>query len=169
MAFGALLGAINGLLVTVAKVPALVITLGTLYVYRGLNNAWAGGKQYFAGDRPDDFGALSVDTVLGFPIITLLAIVVVVAVAVVHGRHPSGPRPVRDRIGSRRGDRSSASRSSSASSSPSWPTALLAGLAGVLYASRFNSVGATTGTGMELTWWLRPSSAAWRSSAAADR
>ena len=27
----------------------------------------------------------------------------------------------------------------------------LAGLAGVLYASRFNSVGATTGTGMELT------------------
>ncbi|WP_255424295.1 ABC transporter permease [Pengzhenrongella frigida] len=59
MALGAALGAINGLLVTAAKVPALVITLGTLYIYRGLNNAWAGGKQYFADDRPAAFGALS--------------------------------------------------------------------------------------------------------------
>ena len=32
---GALLGALNGLLVTQAKVPAMVITLGTLYVFRG--------------------------------------------------------------------------------------------------------------------------------------
>ena len=62
IALGAALGAINGLLVSVAKVPALVITLGTLYIYRGINNAWAGGKQYFAGDRPESFGALSVDT-----------------------------------------------------------------------------------------------------------
>ena len=35
MVFGGLLGAVNGLLVSVAKVPALVITLGTLYIYRG--------------------------------------------------------------------------------------------------------------------------------------
>ena len=168
LAFGALLGAINGLLVTVAKVPALVITLGTLYVFRGLNNAWAGGKQYFAGDRPDAFGALSVDTVLGFPIITLLAIVVVVVVAV----YMAGTRPGRDlyAIGS---DPDAAKLFgipvAAACSSPSWPTALLAGLAGVLYASRFNSVGATTGTGMELTWWQPPSSVASPSSAAAAR
>ncbi|HEX8510722.1 MAG TPA: hypothetical protein VF635_14640, partial [Propionibacteriaceae bacterium] len=49
---------------------------GTLYIYRGLNNAWAGGKQYFAGDRPDAFGELSVNTVLGVPIITLIALVI---------------------------------------------------------------------------------------------
>lgn len=149
MAFGALLGAFNGMLVTVAKVPALVITLGTLYVFRGLNNAWAGGKQYFAGDRPEAFGALSVDTVLGFPIITLLAIAVVVAVAV----YMSGTRPGRDlyAIGS---DPDAATVFGIKVSKRVFLAFLangaLAGLAGVLYASRFNSVGATTGAGMEL-------------------
>ncbi|WP_226761505.1 ABC transporter permease, partial [Arthrobacter sp. SO3] len=150
MAFGALLGAINGLLVTAAKVPALVITLGTLYVFRGLNNAWAGGKQYFAGDRPDAFGALSVNTVLGFPIITLLAILVVIAVAI----YMAGTRPGRDlyAIGS---DPDAATafgiKVSKRVLLAFLANGALAGLAGVLYASRFNSVGATTGTGMELT------------------
>ena len=150
MAFGALLGAINGALVTVAKVPALVITLGTLYVFRGLNNAWAGGKQFFAGDRPEEFGALSVNTFLGFPVITLLAIVVVIAVAV----YMSGTRPGRDlyAIGS---DPDAATAFGIKVSKRVFLAFLangaLAGLAGVLYASRFNSVGATTGTGMELT------------------
>ncbi len=150
MAFGALLGAVNGALVTLAKVPALVITLGTLYVYRGLNNAWAGGKQYFAGDRPEEFGALSVNTFLGFPVITLLAIVVVIAVAV----YMSGTRPGRDlyAIGS---DPDAATAFGIKVSKRVFLAFLangaLAGLAGVLYASRFNSVGATTGTGMELT------------------
>ena len=150
MAFGALLGAVNGALVTLAKVPALVITLGTLYVYRGLNNAWAGGKQYFAGDRPEEFGALSVNTFLGFPVITLLAIVVVTAVAI----YMSGTRPGRDlyAIGS---DPDAATAFGIKVSKRVFLAFLangaLAGLAGVLYASRFNSVGATTGTGMELT------------------
>jgi len=150
MLLGGLLGTINGLLVTVAKVPALVITLGTLYIYRGLNNAWAGGTQYFAGDRPEAFGSLSVDTVLGFPLITLIAIVVVILVAV----HLAGTRPGRDlyAIGS----------DPEAARVFGIPVArrvllaflangVLAGLAGVLYASRFNSVGATTGTGLELS------------------
>ncbi|MFC5929954.1 ABC transporter permease [Cryobacterium melibiosiphilum] len=149
MALGALLGAINGLLVTVAKVPALVITLGTLYIYRGLNNAWAGGTQYFAGDRPDAFGALSVDTVAGFPLITLIALLVVAVVAI----YMVGTRPGRDlyAIGS----------DPDAAKLFGIPVArrvflafltngVLAGIAGVLYASRFNSVGATTGTGLEL-------------------
>lgn len=149
MVLGAVLGAINGALVTIAKVPALVITLGTLYIYRGVNNAWAGGKQYFAGDRPDAFGNLSVDTILGFPVITLVAIVVVVAVAI----YMSGARSGRDlyAIGS----------DPEAAKLFGIPVArrvflafltngVLAGLAGVLYASRFNSVGATTGSGMEL-------------------
>lgn len=146
---GGVLGALNGLLVTVAKVPALVITLGTLYIYRGLNNLWAGGTQYFAGDRPAAFGALSVDTVLGIPLITLLAVVVVAGVAVVMSRLRAG----RDlyAIGS---DPDAASvfgipivrRVMTAFVA----NGMLVGLAGVLYASRFNSVGATTGSGLEL-------------------
>ncbi|MDQ0736404.1 ABC transporter permease [Arthrobacter agilis] len=149
MLFGAVLGALNGLLITIAKVPALVITLGTLYIFRGINNAWAGGTQYFAGDRPEAFGNLSVDTVLGFPVITLIAVVVVAIVAV----YMMGTRPGRDlyAIGS----------DPDAAGLFGIPVTrrvllafvvngLLAGLAGVLYASRFNSVGATTGSGLEL-------------------
>jgi rhamnose transport system permease protein len=147
--FGALLGVVNGLLVTVAGVPALVITLGTLYVYRGINNWWAGGTQYFADDRPEAFGNLAVDTVLGFPIITLIAILVVALIAVVL----AGTRAGRDlyAIGS---DPDAAVlfgiQVRKCVLMAFLANGMLAGLAGVLYAARFNSVGATTGTGMEL-------------------
>jgi rhamnose transport system permease protein len=149
LVFGAVLGAINGLLVTLARVPALVITLGTLYIYRGLNNAWAGGTQYFAGDRPAEFGALSVDTILGFPLITLVAVLVVAVVAIVM----AGTRAGRDlyAIGS---DPDAAKLFGIPVGRRVFiafaVNGVLAGLAGVLYASRFNSVGATTGTGLEL-------------------
>ena len=147
--FGGLLGAVNGLLVSVAKVPALVITLGTLYIYRGLNNAWAGGKQYFAGDRPDAFGELSVNSVLGVPIITLIALVILIGVAV----YMAGARSGRDlyAIGS---DPDAALLFGIPVSRRIFTVFLangmLTGLAGVLYASRFNSVGATTGSSLEL-------------------
>lgn len=149
LAFGAALGAVNGLLVAVAKVPALVITLGTMYIFRGINNLRAGGTQYFAGDRPQAFGELAVNTVAGIPIITLLAIAVIAVVAVYLG----GARRGRDlyAIGSE----------PQAAVLYGIPVTrrvfaafvangLLAGLAGVLYAARFNSVGATTGSGIEL-------------------
>jgi rhamnose transport system permease protein len=149
MVFGSLLGAINGFLVTAAKVPALVITLGTMYIYRGILTSWAGSKQYFSGDNPPEFGALSVDRFFGIPIITLVALVVVIAVGIfMHavrsgrdlyaiGSDPDAARlfgiPVSRRV-------LAAFIASGA----------LTGLAGVLYTSRYNSVGALTGTGLEL-------------------
>ena len=146
---GTVLGAVNGLLVTAAGVPALVITLGTLYIYRGINNAWAGGKEYFSGDRPVEFGNLSVDTVLGFPIITLIALIVLIVIAIAL----AGTRAGRDfyAIGS---DPDAAKLFGIPLKRRVFTAFVingaLAGLGGVLYASRFSSVGATTGTGMEL-------------------
>lgn len=149
MLLGGVLGAVNGLLVTVAKVPALVITLGTLYIYRGLNNAWAGGTQYFAGDRPAAFSDLSTETIFGFPLITLIAILVVVTVAVVL----AFTRPGRDLYAI--GSEPDAARLFGIPVTRRVLLAfiasgVLAGLAGILYTSRFNAVGATTGTGLEL-------------------
>lgn len=149
MVLGALLGAINGMLVTAAGVPALVITLGTLYIFRGINNFWAGGKEYFSGDRPEAFGNLSVDTFLGIPIITLLGIAVVVTLALILSK----TRPGRDlyAIGS---DPDAARLLGIKTGNRVFVAFIvngfLAGLVGVIYASRFSSVGATTGTGMEL-------------------
>ncbi|GAB2845840.1 ABC transporter permease [Microbacterium insulae] len=149
IAIGGVLGALNGLLVTIAGVPSLVITLGTLYIYRGINNAWAGGKEYFSGDRPAEFGNLSIDTILGFPIITLIAIVVIAFLAIALGFTRKG----RDLYAI--GSDPDAARLFGIPVTSRVFTAfavngILAGLAGVLYTSRFSSVGATTGTGMEL-------------------
>ncbi|MBI5161507.1 MAG: ABC transporter permease [Micrococcales bacterium] len=149
IAFGGILGAINGLLVTIARVPALVITLGTLYIYRGINNAWAGSTQYFAGDNPAGFSDLAVAAVGSIPLISLGALAVVVLGGIYLAMFRSG----RDlyAIGS----------DPDAAELYGIPvtrrvigafvaSGALAGLAGVLYASRFNSVGADTGTGFEL-------------------
>ena len=57
----------TALLVTFAKVPALVITLGTLYVYRGINIAWAGGDAVLRRRLPRGVRRLSVDTVARHP------------------------------------------------------------------------------------------------------
>ncbi len=59
---GALLGAVNGLLVGFGKVPSLVITLGTLYIYRGAVLSWAGSNRINASDLPDSFGNLGTQT-----------------------------------------------------------------------------------------------------------
>src|SRR5689334_17094667 len=42
IAIGALCGVVNGAITTVVRVPSLVVTLGTLYVIRGIVAAWAG-------------------------------------------------------------------------------------------------------------------------------
>lgn len=144
-----MLGAINGTLVAAARVPAMVITLGTLYVYRGINNAWAGSTQYFAGDRPQAFGDLSVTTILGLPVITIIAIIVIAAVAL-YQRYARAGRDLYA-IGSDPG--AAVVLGIPVARRVFWvfvANGALVGLAGVLYASRFNSVGATTGTGMEL-------------------
>ncbi|MEO8261588.1 MAG: ABC transporter permease [Pseudolysinimonas sp.] len=149
IAMGGLLGAVNGALVASVRVPALVITLGTLYIYRGINNAWAGGKEYFSGDRPKAFGNLSVDTFFGLPIITMLAIGVIIVLGILL----AGTRTGRDLYAI--GSDPDAARVFGIPVGRRVFLAfvingLLAGLGGVLYASRFSSVGATTGTGLEL-------------------
>ena len=41
-------GVLNGLVITRGAVPAIVVTLGTLSIYRGIVSMWAGGHQISA-------------------------------------------------------------------------------------------------------------------------
>ena len=76
MLAGAGLGLINGLLVALGRVPALVITLGTLYIYRGVVLSWAGSDRINASDMPNDFLSLGTKTILTIPVLTIIALVV---------------------------------------------------------------------------------------------
>lgn len=146
---GALCGAVNGALVAVARVPALVITLGTLYVFRGLDHSWAKGRQVNASDLPRDFLRLGTSTVLGVPVPALVAVAVVLVVGFALRSYRSGRELYA--IGSE----PVAARLSGIPVGRRVFTAFVvcgasAGLAGVLYAARFGTVDATTGTGIEL-------------------
>src|SRR5690606_31202902 len=59
----------------------LVVTLGTLYVYRGIALTWAGSDRIDAGDMPRTFLRLGTQQVLGVPVLTVVAAVVLAAVA----------------------------------------------------------------------------------------
>ena len=79
LGIGVLCGVVNGLIVTVARVPSLVVTLGTLYMIRGIDGAWAGGNQVNASMLPDSFNKIGYETVLGIPYLGWVAIIAVVA------------------------------------------------------------------------------------------
>ena len=60
--------------------PALVVTLGTLYIFRGLAFLWTDGRQVNAETLPDAFLNLGTDSILGVPFLVLIALVVIVIV-----------------------------------------------------------------------------------------
>src|SRR3954467_10427353 len=64
MLLGAGCGVLNGVLVTFGRVPALVVTLGTLYAFRGVAFLWTNGRQVNAETLPDPFLNLGTGSVL---------------------------------------------------------------------------------------------------------
>lgn len=147
--FGALLGLVNGALVAYAKVPAMVITLGTLYAYRGINVMWAGSTRVNASDMPKDFLAIGTGQVLSIPILAIVAIIVL-AIAAWYMRNTRGGREYYA-IGS---DPAAAElyglKVTRRVITAFVLSGALAGLAGVFYAARYGSVSSQAGAGWEL-------------------
>lgn len=78
IAIGAVLGSINGVIVAWLRVPAIITTLGTLYVYRGLTFIVSGGHQIDPNDIPPALIRLTQTSPLGrnFPWITIIALLI---------------------------------------------------------------------------------------------
>ncbi|MYX01279.1 MULTISPECIES: ABC transporter permease [unclassified Streptomyces] len=143
-------GLLNGLLVSLGQVPALVVTLGTLYIIRGIDSIWVGSRQITAADLPDGFVHFGSGGISAVPWLALIALAVLVSTAycLKHfgsgrelyalGSNPEAARlagiPVRRRI-----------------LLAYTFCGALAGLAGALYLARFGNVDSGTGTGYELT------------------
>lgn len=90
MALGAVLGSINGLLVWKLDIPPIVVTLGTLTIYRGLIFLLSGGAWINAHQMSDAFKALPRTVFLGFPLLSWLSLVIIALMVVVMRRSPLG-------------------------------------------------------------------------------
>jgi rhamnose transport system permease protein len=149
LVFGGALGVVNGLLVAWGKVPALVITLGTLYVYRGVFLSWAGSDRINASDLPHSFNDLGTEQLLTIPVLTLIGFVVLAVVGYYLHTARSGRElyaigsdpdaavlyglPIRRRV-----------------LMAFVISGALAGLAGVFYTARYGTVSSGAGYGLEL-------------------
>jgi ribose transport system permease protein len=92
LAFGVLVGLVNGLVVTVLKVHSLIATLGMMLVLYGAIRLWTGGAPTGAlsdGFREVGRGGIDMPVLRQLPWALLVAVAVVVVVAVVM-RKPFG-------------------------------------------------------------------------------
>ncbi len=149
MGLGIVLGGINGAIIAYSGVPPIIATLGTLSVYRGLVFFYSRGDWVNAVEYPDAFPQLSKGTPLGIPNLIVFAIVATVAVYLflnytrmgrniyAVGSNPDAARfagiPVQRVI-----------------FTVYLLSGLLCGLAGVLWASRFEAAQTNTALGFEL-------------------
>ncbi len=129
--------------------PALVITLGTLYIYRGIFLSWAGSNRINASDMPHAFLDLGTKQILTIPVLTIIGLVVLGLVGYylytarggrelyAIGSDPDAAvlygLPVKRRV-----------------LGAFVLCGALAGLAGVVYAARYGTVSSGAGYGMEL-------------------
>lgn len=86
MLIGLILGAINGLLVWKLGIPPIVVTLGTLTIFRGMTFVLSGGAWVNADQMSPAFIGFQRATLLGLPVLSWIAILVVIAFAIFLGR-----------------------------------------------------------------------------------
>ena len=149
VAIGSGLGLVNGLLVVVARVPAIIATLATLAIYRGLSFEITHGEQVSAFQLPDSFLNLASTKQLGLPTLAWFAVAVAIAGSAFlrwtrWGRdfYAIGSNPEAARFaGIPAGRRVILAFTLSGA---------LAGLGGFLWASRFPNVDAVAATDFEL-------------------
>ena len=82
LASGVVMGAINGLFVIVLQLPSIIVTIGTLTLYRGVAQVIAGDKSIRV---PDWFIGINNVIVLGMPFTVLLFLILSLALGLVLG------------------------------------------------------------------------------------
>ena len=90
LAIGAALGAVNGVAVAYLRIPSLVATLGTMSIFRGLLYASYGGRDLDTDQLPAWLLNFVSSTVLGVPMLAVVAIGVALAVGLLLHRTQFG-------------------------------------------------------------------------------
>lgn len=147
LAIGALAGAFNGLLVVGLRIPAIVATLGTLGLYRGVMLLWTGGK--WIEGLPDSLKSLSEPLFIGVSPLGWLVLALLLAGAWLLSRTASG----RDFYAV--GDNLAAARQLGVAVNRTRMLAftlngMLAACAGIVFAAQIGFVPNQTGSGLEM-------------------
>lgn len=77
IALGAVLGAVNGVLVWLLGIPSIVVTLGTMTIYRGTIFLLTDGAWINAHQMSDAFKAFPRAVILGLPVMAWIAVAVI--------------------------------------------------------------------------------------------
>ncbi|HUB69325.1 MAG TPA: ABC transporter permease [Acidimicrobiales bacterium] len=153
LGIGLLCGAVNGAIVSIARVPGLVVTLATLYIFRAVDVLVVGGGLVIASTLPSGFIAIpasSWSALSSVPYLTVVIAVVVGAVAYCLRSFRSGRELYA--IGSN----PDAARLAGIPMGRRIFTAYMlcggiAGIAGVLWAANYQTIDSTAGLNYELT------------------
>jgi rhamnose transport system permease protein len=90
IAFGAMLGAVNGLLVWTLAIPPIVVTLGTMTIFRGIIFVISDGRWINAHEMSPAFTGFPRTVILGLPVMSWIALAVAALVIGMIGRTPLG-------------------------------------------------------------------------------
>lgn len=144
---GALCGATNGFLVTLGRIPSIIVTLGMLYALRGVILLVTGGT-WITG-LPNESRVLGIGSVLGLsvPVVVLFVLFVVMELV---SRHSTWGRNVFAVGGNRRAARFAGLPTDRVRFLAFVLVGVFVGVASVIYMGRAGSVQTNTGTGLEL-------------------
>src|SRR5215210_4698771 len=147
VAVGALCGAINGTLVTLGRIPSIIVTLGMLYALRGVILLVTGGTWITA--LPNDSRVLGMGNLFGLsvPVLILFGLLLVMEVV---GRHSTWGRNVYAVGGNRRAARFAGLPTDRVRFLAFVLVGVFVGVASMIYMGRAGSVQTNTGTGLEL-------------------
>ena len=77
LGIGLACGLLNGIMVSAGRVPSLVVTLATLYIFRGVDILIVGGKEVVASSLPSAFLNIPKATVIGIPDLAIAVAIVI--------------------------------------------------------------------------------------------
>jgi rhamnose transport system permease protein len=146
---GLVLGSINGLIVATLQVPSIMVTLGTLYIYRGIDSAIAGSRQVTAQSLSGEYEGLASWSVFGIPGLIVYAFAIAAA-AHVFIRHTFSGRSMLAIGSSPLAAEKMGITSKRLVFAAFALSGLLCGFAGVLWGARYGTVDSSVASGYEL-------------------
>ncbi len=149
MALGLFLGSINGLVIALGKVPPIIATLGSLSIYRGLIFLYSNGTWINAFEMSASFKQLAKAAPLGLPNLVIFAFVIGL-IAYFFLNHTQAGRDIFAYGSNPDAAKISGIRTDRVIFMVYALAGLVSGLAGVLWASRYEAAQTNTALGFEL-------------------